>query len=144
MRHTITTAVLAALALTACGTDPTPAPTTTPAETTAPPAPAVEYANCDEAIAAGAAPLTAGDPGYRAALDGDGDGTACETEAAVDPYDTYQQLIADNDIDPIDISPEDAQTRALLGCGTEWAPDTVDWALQQAYADVIASNGCPG
>ncbi|MCZ0858358.1 excalibur calcium-binding domain-containing protein [Actinomyces israelii] len=36
------------------------------------------YANCTEAKAAGAAPLYRGDPGYRAKLDGDHDGVACE------------------------------------------------------------------
>ncbi|WP_225983829.1 excalibur calcium-binding domain-containing protein [Epidermidibacterium keratini] len=79
---------------------PAPAPATTqapaPAPTTAAPAPAPEpaptaapapepqsssayYANCSEAKAAGAAPLYAGDPGYRAGLDRDGDGVACES-----------------------------------------------------------------
>lgn len=38
----------------------------------------VYYANCAEAVAAGAAPLYAGTAGYRAGLDGDGDGVACE------------------------------------------------------------------
>ncbi|MEV4990267.1 GmrSD restriction endonuclease domain-containing protein [Pseudarthrobacter sp. LMD1-1-1.1] len=38
----------------------------------------VYYANCSEAVAAGAAPLYAGSPGYRSGLDGDGDGVACE------------------------------------------------------------------
>ncbi|WP_324644387.1 GmrSD restriction endonuclease domain-containing protein [Pseudarthrobacter sp. LT1] len=38
----------------------------------------VYYANCSEAVAAGAAPLYAGTPGYRSGLDGDGDGVACE------------------------------------------------------------------
>jgi hypothetical protein len=38
----------------------------------------VYYANCSEARAAGAAPLYVGDPGYRAGLDRDGDGIACE------------------------------------------------------------------
>jgi endonuclease YncB( thermonuclease family) len=37
----------------------------------------VYYANCDAARAAGAAPLHRGEPGYRAALDGDHDGVAC-------------------------------------------------------------------
>ncbi|GAA2889363.1 hypothetical protein GCM10010472_54740 [Pseudonocardia halophobica] len=37
------------------------------------------YANCSAAKAAGAAPLYAGDPGYRRALDRDGDGVACES-----------------------------------------------------------------
>ncbi|CAM3557301.1 DUF1524 domain-containing protein [Smaragdicoccus niigatensis] len=36
------------------------------------------YKNCAAARAAGAAPLHRGDPGYRAALDRDGDGVACE------------------------------------------------------------------
>lgn len=36
------------------------------------------YANCDAARAAGAAPLHAGQPGYRPGLDRDGDGIACE------------------------------------------------------------------
>lgn len=38
----------------------------------------VYYANCTAARDAGAAPLYAGSPGYRAGLDGDGDGVACE------------------------------------------------------------------
>lgn len=38
----------------------------------------VYYQNCTEAKAAGAAPLYAGQPGYRAGLDRDGDGVACE------------------------------------------------------------------
>lgn len=38
----------------------------------------VYYKNCAAARAAGAAPLTAGQPGYRAGLDRDGDGVACE------------------------------------------------------------------
>lgn len=36
------------------------------------------YANCSEARAAGAAPIYAGQPGYRSRLDRDGDGIACE------------------------------------------------------------------
>ncbi|MFN3858794.1 MAG: excalibur calcium-binding domain-containing protein [Caulobacter sp.] len=38
----------------------------------------VYYANCSAARAAGAAPLRRGEPGYRPALDRDGDGVACE------------------------------------------------------------------
>ena len=59
----------------------TPAPTTPVAPTTpAAPAPggSVYYANCTAARAAGAAPIYAGQPGYRTALDGDKDGVACE------------------------------------------------------------------
>ncbi len=44
----------------------------------APPAPAVYFGSCAQARAAGAAPLYAGQPGYRSGLDRDGDGVACE------------------------------------------------------------------
>ncbi|GLW54634.1 hypothetical protein Kpho01_26450 [Kitasatospora phosalacinea] len=50
----------------------TPAPAVTTEQA------AAYYKNCTEAKAAGAAPLHAGDPGYRSALDRDGDGVACE------------------------------------------------------------------
>ena len=47
--------------------------------TTAPVAAAEPYyKNCSEARAAGAAPIHEGEPGYRRALDRDGDGIACE------------------------------------------------------------------
>jgi hypothetical protein len=36
------------------------------------------YKNCAAARAAGAAPIQQGEPGYRSALDRDGDGTACD------------------------------------------------------------------
>lgn len=36
------------------------------------------YSNCDDARAAGVAPLYASEPGYRLEMDGDGDGVACE------------------------------------------------------------------
>jgi hypothetical protein len=55
------------------------APTTpTPAEETTPD---VYYANCAEAEAAGDAPLLMGEPRYRAQLDRDGDGIACESSS---------------------------------------------------------------
>lgn len=38
----------------------------------------VYFSSCPQARAAGAAPLYAGDPGYRAGLDRDDDGVACE------------------------------------------------------------------
>jgi hypothetical protein len=66
---------------------PTPAATTPaappPVTTAAPPPPPppptdVYYANCDAVRAAGAAPLYAGQPGYRPGLDRDHDGVACE------------------------------------------------------------------
>ncbi|MET1021885.1 MAG: DUF1524 domain-containing protein, partial [Arthrobacter sp.] len=49
-----------------------------PAAPAAPASEAVYYANCAAARAAGAAPLRAGQPGYRSKMDGDGDGVACE------------------------------------------------------------------
>ena len=36
------------------------------------------YSGCNEVRAAGKAPIYAGQPGYRAEMDGDGDGIACE------------------------------------------------------------------
>lgn len=48
-------------------------------ETTPEPEPQKEfYANCDDAKAAGAAPMYKGDPGYRPELDRDKDGIACD------------------------------------------------------------------
>ncbi|MFV0625506.1 excalibur calcium-binding domain-containing protein [Sphingomonas sp. ac-8] len=38
----------------------------------------VYYRNCDEARAAGAAPIYRGSPGYRDGMDGESDGIACE------------------------------------------------------------------
>lgn len=52
-----------------------------PARTRAAPAEpqsAVYYSGCNQARAAGAAPLYRGQPGYRPEMDGDGDGIACE------------------------------------------------------------------
>lgn len=45
----------------------------------------VYYANCDEAEKAGAAPIRRGQPGYRPALDRDGDGTACDQDSGGTP-----------------------------------------------------------
>ena len=63
------------------GQPTTAAPTTRP-HTTPPPAPpgasGAYYANCAAVRAAGKAPLRRGQPGYRSALDRDGDGIACE------------------------------------------------------------------
>lgn len=59
---------------------PAPAPDPAPvAPAPVAPAPAAAYyKNCDAVRAAGAAPLYAGSAGYRAALDRDSDGIACE------------------------------------------------------------------
>ncbi|MGW0507519.1 excalibur calcium-binding domain-containing protein [Micromonospora sp. NPDC003241] len=50
-------------------------PSPTPSRT---PKPDVYYRNCDAVRSAGKAPLKRGQPGYRAGLDRDGDGIACE------------------------------------------------------------------
>lgn len=42
------------------------------------PMPGAHYPGCDDARAAGVAPLYFGEPGYRTEMDGDGDGVACE------------------------------------------------------------------
>ncbi|MEA5367581.1 excalibur calcium-binding domain-containing protein [Amycolatopsis sp., V23-08] len=58
---------------------PKPAPEPTTEEAPAPEQDsAAYYKNCSAAKAAGAAPLHRGEPGYRPALDRDGDGVACE------------------------------------------------------------------
>ena len=43
-----------------------------------PPQPGDHWSGCDDARAAGTAPIYAGEPGYRDRMDGDGDGIACE------------------------------------------------------------------
>ncbi|WP_091556204.1 excalibur calcium-binding domain-containing protein [Micromonospora pattaloongensis] len=66
---------------------PTPAATTTsaaPRRTTSSPR-SVYYRNCDAVRAAGKAPLRRGAPGYRAGLDRDGDGVACEPDSGNRP-----------------------------------------------------------
>ena len=66
--------------LAGCPEEPLP-PAGAPAPTPAPapaPAPGAPYENCAAARSAGAAPLHRGDPGWSPAMDGDGDGTACE------------------------------------------------------------------
>lgn len=40
--------------------------------------PGAHYSGCNDARAAGVAPLYVGEPGYRSEMDGDGDGIACE------------------------------------------------------------------
>lgn len=80
-------ALAAPAAPTPVAAAPAPAPVApapvAPAKVVPAPAPAapaaVYYANCTAAKAAGAAPIFAGQAGYRAALDRDADGVACES-----------------------------------------------------------------
>ena len=60
------------------GKTATPASRSGTGTVTPQPGPDVYYPNCSAATAAGAAPLLRGQPGYRAALDRDSDGIACE------------------------------------------------------------------
>ncbi len=56
---------------------------------------------------------------------------ACGSDkTSADPYDSY---LANNPDPAIVLSREDAQTRALLGCGRDWAPGTIDAVLRDAY-----------
>jgi hypothetical protein len=56
---------------------------------------------------------------------------ACgSSEAQVDPYDRYLEIAPAGEKV---LSREDAQARALLGCGQDYAPGTVDAALATAY-----------
>jgi hypothetical protein len=75
--------------LSGCPDQPVPADATVPTVPTIPTTPAgsptttatpetTSFPNCAAARAAGAAPLRVGSPGYRAGLDQDGDGVACE------------------------------------------------------------------
>ncbi|MGY1637720.1 DUF1524 domain-containing protein [Geodermatophilus sp. SYSU D00742] len=65
----------AATVLSGCPAEPLPGGGGAPAS--APPA-EVTYADCGAVRAAGAAPIHRGEPGWRDAFDGDGDGVGCE------------------------------------------------------------------
>lgn len=56
------------------------------------------------------------------------------TTVAADPFDVYLSLAP---ADAPEMTRDDAQARALIGCSSTWAPGTVDAALQQAYAELI-------
>jgi hypothetical protein len=66
----------------AAPTGETPPPSNPPVQqpVTQPASDDTYYANCDDARAKGAAPINAGQPGYRSELDSDSDGVACEGE----------------------------------------------------------------
>lgn len=56
----------------------TPPPSPTSGQSSSSNSSSTYYRNCSEAREAGAAPISRGEPGYRPALDRDGDGIACE------------------------------------------------------------------
>ncbi|MBE1485869.1 excalibur calcium-binding domain-containing protein [Plantactinospora soyae] len=76
-------------AVTATAPDPTPVTTTAsprPTKTASKAAPKpVYYGSCTAVRNAGKAPLRKGQPGYRSALDRDGDGRACESSEGPAP-----------------------------------------------------------
>ncbi|MGH6693422.1 MAG: hypothetical protein ACREF4_22360 [Gammaproteobacteria bacterium] len=57
-----------------------------------------------------------------------------EPAGDADPYEVYLEIAPDG---ALDLSREDAQTRAYLGCGHRFAPGTVDAALAEAYAELL-------
>lgn len=61
---------------------PTPAPASAGRPAPTPSTTAAFFPDCAAAEAAGAAPISRGRPGYRPALDRDGDGIACDTPVA--------------------------------------------------------------
>ena len=73
-------ALIALVVLASCGESGGElAPEEAPAVTAPAADPEPVYRSCAEAAEAGVTDLERGDPGYRSALDGDGDGTACES-----------------------------------------------------------------
>ena len=60
--------------------------------------------------------------------------TTATTAGDVDPYETFLALAPP---DAPAITRDDAQLRAMLGCGNTFAPGTTDAALQEAYAALI-------
>ncbi len=59
---------------------------------------------------------------------------AASTDRSSDPFEQYLELVDEWGItDAPELTRDDAQTRAILGCSTEWAPGTVDAALAEAY-----------
>lgn len=71
------TLVVSLLLVRPAGTPALAQPTVEPRSTVVPTT-AVFYKSCAEVRAAGKAPLHRGEPGYSRALDGNGDGVACE------------------------------------------------------------------
>jgi hypothetical protein len=71
---------LAELATALLCAEPAAGPTPAPAQPTE-----IHYVDCADARARGAAPVHAGQPGYRPGLDSDGDGIGCEDESTGAP-----------------------------------------------------------
>jgi hypothetical protein len=62
-----------------------------------------------------------------------------------DPYVEFLSRAKTLGIDvPADLDATSAQARALLGCGTTWAPNTLDRLLADAYATQVAQAKAAG
>jgi hypothetical protein len=78
---------------------------------------AFPFSSCDQAEAAGAAPIYAGEPGYSTKLDRDGDGVACELGGgpAVPLAATqYTTIITFSDAECVDFTVPDHNGRSQL------------------------------
>jgi hypothetical protein len=65
--------------------------------------------------------------------------TSAPTSAEPVAWDPYAAYLASAPADAPPLTPDEAQGRALLGCGVSWAPGTVDAALSVAYK-VLCDN----
>lgn len=132
VKASIAASVIALFAGVGCSSSPEPAkPAGAVSETST--TTGLAFASCAAAKTAGYHDMKRGEPGYSARLDGDGDGIACDEKGAQGSADPYAVYLKNNPEPGHVISREDAQTRALLGCGQQCAPGTVDAVLRDAY-----------
>lgn len=90
---------------------------------------ALVLAGCSSGTTAAPAPtVTVAVPGPTVTVTAQAPAPA--TPPAADPYAAY---LAANPDPSLVLTPEDAQARALLGCGQAWAPGTIDAVLAEAY-----------
>lgn len=97
---------------------PTTPPGRTPTPTPSGGQQHVFYANCDDARAKGAAPVHAGQPGYRPALDRDGDGIGCEETTPTTTYTSPHQPSGKLAYTGVDVGSHVAAGSALVALGT--------------------------
>lgn len=85
------------------------------------------YGSCDQARAAGAAPLYAGQPGYSRNLDRDGDGVACETGSRGGGYVPAMPFIPAPPVQapPVVVAPPPAETGTAAGTPSETCTDWI-------------------
>lgn len=98
----------------------------------------VFYAKCDDARTAGVAPLNAGDPGYRAGLDGDGDGIACEDGESGSVNGTSGEATAPGEVATDELNDPTAPERVESGLG---APEDNSTGFWVAGAGALVLGG---